>query len=184
MLNKYQELQNLLLQDEFTIRDITFLFSELRKIIERDKLDLPTLKFYLDWALHSQKDYFKSEIKLYLRDIYSNAVKHIKNPFSFEYYKKTADLIYFEALKKELKNVLVKYELSQKILEGEVWLNFIRAIVKLLEEQPLVNPIDEIQKITFIPANSGAAILMIWFSEPVSDRKNKLNYYYKIGNYY
>ncbi len=184
MYSKYQELQNLLLQEDFTTRDITFLFSELRKIIEKDKLNSPTLKFYLDWSLHPQKDYFNNEVKLYLNEIYCNAVKHIKNPLSFEYLSKIKDLIYFEVLKLELKNILIKYELSHKMLEGEVWLNFVRALVKLLEEQPLVKPVDEIEEISFIPANSGAAVLIIRFTEPVTDRKNTLNYYYKIGNYY
>lgn len=184
MPNKNDDFLMILNQEDFSNRDIAFLFSEIRKMIEAGDTQYKTLKFYCDWLLHTQKDRFHSEMKQYIKEIYEFAVKHIKNPMHLEYSKKIGELIYFEELKKDLDKIFSDKGISKKILEGETWLNLIRVIVKLLEDQSLMNPIDEIRSIVFAPSAEGAAILFINFSEPVLDVDQKPLHYYKMGNFY
>lgn len=184
MPNKNDDFLIILNQKVFSNRDIAFLFSEIRKMIEIKGIQYKTLKFYCDWLLHSQKDKFHSEMKQYIKELYEFAVKHIENPIHFEYSKKIRELIYFEELKKDLDKILSDKKMPTSILKGDIWLNLIRVITKLLEDQPLMNPIDEIKSIVFAPAAEGAAILFINFSKPVLDRNQKSLYYYKMGNFY
>jgi len=184
MPNKNDDLKDLLQQRNFNNRDVAFLFSELRKIIESSDKKYKTLKFYCDWLLHSQKDCYHPEMKLYIREIYESAVKHIQKPMQFEYSKKISDLIYFEILKNDLSKILNDSNLSEQILEDESWLNLVRVLVKLLENQPLIKPIEEVSSIVFSPAVEGAAIMYINFSEPVNDWAGTPHHYYKMVNYY
>lgn len=171
-------------QVDFTNRDVTFLFAEIRKLIESGSVEYKTLKFYCDWLLHPKKDRFYPEMKQYIKDIYDHAVLHIKNPMHYEYSRKIADLIYFEELKNDLAKVLDDQKLPKKILDGETWLNLIRVLVKLLENQPLMHPIDDVSSIVFTPSAEGAVILFINFSVPVMDRDQNPQHFYKMGNYY
>ena len=171
-------------QVDFTNRDVTFLFVEIRKLIESGNMECKTLKFYCDWLLHPKKDFFYPEMKQYIKDIYDYAVKHIKNPMHYEYSQKIAGLIYFEGLKKDMAKALDDKKLPNKIMHGETWLNLIRVMVKLLENQPLMHPIDEVSSIVFTPSAEGAAILFINFSVPVMDRDQNPQHFYKMGNYY
>jgi hypothetical protein len=184
MPNKNDDVLMILNQEDFSNRDISFLFSEIRKMIEAGETQYKTLKFYCDWLLHAQKDRFHPEMKQYIKEIYEFAVKHIKNPMHFEYSKKIGELIYFEELKKDLDKILSDTGMPKKILEEETWLNLIRVIVKLLEDQPLKNPIDEVTSIVFAPSAEGAAILFIYFSQPVLDRNQKHLHHYNMGNFY
>lgn len=184
MPNKLDDLQSLLKQKDFTNRDVTFLFSELGKCIETDAVEYKTLKFYRDWLLHSQKNRFHLEMKQYIKEIFEHAVKHIKNPIQLQYSRKVSELVYFNELKKDIQQILSNKNLPKKILEEETWLNLIRVLVKLLENQPLVNPIQEVNSIVFSPSSEGAVILYINFANPVLDRKGTPQFYYKIGNYY
>jgi hypothetical protein len=184
MPNKNDDILMILDQEEFSNRDISFLFSEIRKMIEAGGNQYKTLKFYCDWLLHTQKDKFHPEMKQYIKEIYEFAVKHIIHPMNFEYAKKIGELIYFEELKKDLDKILSDKGMPKKILDGENWLNLIRVIVKLLEDQPLMKPIFEVKSIVFAPSAEGAAILFINFSELVLDREQNPLHYYKMGNFY
>lgn len=77
MPTRNDDLLEVLNSNEFTNRDVVFLFSELRKLIEAGAKDRKTLKFYCDWILHPQKDRVHSEMRGYIKDVYDNAVSHI-----------------------------------------------------------------------------------------------------------
>lgn len=184
MPTKNDDLLEVLNSAEFTNRDVVFLFSELRKLIEAGSKDRKTLKFYCDWILHPQKDRVHPEMKAYIHDVYNNAVRHMMQPMMFEYSKKISELIYFEALKSDLEAELLENNLPAAVVNGEAWLNLIRVLVKLLEEQPIINPIPEVESIEFLPSAEGAGILIIRFTKPIVDRQGKENHFYRIGNYY
>jgi hypothetical protein len=169
---------------EFTNRDVVFLFSELRKLIEVSSKDRKTLKFYCDWILHPKKDRVHPEMKSYIKDVYENAVSHIMQPMMYEYSKKISELIYFEVLRSDLEAELCENNLPTNIVNGDTWLNLVSVLVKLLERQPLVNPIPEVEYIEFLPSAEGASILVIKFTKLVTDRQGKDNHFYRIGNFY
>jgi hypothetical protein len=184
MPNKRDNLIAILKQSSFSNGDISFLFSELRKSIEVKSKKRKTLKFYCDWLLHPQKDRFHSEMKKYIKEIYQNAVWNITNPARVSSSDKITELIYFKVLRNELKTELLDSNLPTSIINGESWLSVIHTLVKLLEDQPLIKPIPEVDFIKFIPSAEGAAILFINFSQPVIDIQGQQNHFYKTGNYY
>ena len=176
-------MKKILKQDSFTEQDVMFVFSELRKYMESSETSYAVIKFYADWLLHSRKDRVNSQMKSTLKEIYEYSVKHMHNSFKYEYANKAKSFIYFETLKEELEKLFSAHNLNKELFQEETWLNFMRSLVKLLEEQPIVNPIPELSEVVFQPTIDGAVGLVLIFSESISVKGENYSYY-RILNYY
>lgn len=174
----------LLSNSVFSLEEVIFLFTEIRKLAEVSKMDLPSVKFYCDWLLHSQKDRITSEMKNAFEKMYIEIVFVLDNPIRQGIKKDINNFIYFSQLRKELSILLTSNNLLEQITKNnDIWLDLIRFLVKLLEEQPINKPISKIVSFEYISSNTGVVIGQFNFLTPY-----KIGYqaysYYRISNYY
>lgn len=81
-------------------------------------------------------------------------------------------------LRKELRKCLQKRRNSLDIVEGG-WISFISLLVKVLENQPINNPSEDISLFSFIPAADRCVRGIAWFKKPIGKHDH-----YDFGNAY
>lgn len=181
---KYCELASILKKDNFTKQDVVFILVEFRKIIENKRLDVGVLKFYCDWVVHRQKDYVSANIKRVIKQMYQNILEEIRNPLRIELRQKIMNFIYFKQLKQDLIFFCSNLRFPMDFIRiKKRWISFIVILIKILEEQPIINPIPEIKSIEFIPSAPKAVICKFFFSKPIKV-KGRVYSYYQIMNHY
>ena len=160
--------------------DVVYLMVEMRKIIDKRKKEYPLLKFYADWAVHSEKDRITPEIERISEELYSTAVTEIESAFPGMSGTKSPmnAFAYMEELGKEMLALFREFGIETAFVEDrESWIQFVALLVKVLENQPINNPSKNVQTIYFEPANEGCVIGIIIFKKPVNGYE-----YYKYMN--
>lgn len=181
---KSEDLIKILKKSNFTKQDIVFLLVEFRKIMESRQIDFQVLNFYCGWALHYEKDYIPSSMKEITECIYKSIVKEMNNPMKLELRQSVRKFIYFERLRRDLISFCSKLELPTEFVQTKsIWTNFIGVLVKILEEQPIIDPINEIRAIKFTPSIPKGVICKFTFTNPL-EINGKTYKYYQIMNYY
>ncbi len=163
--------------------DVVYFMVELRKIIDSESLakDFPAAKFYADWTVHSRKDRITPEMRDVLLEIYEYAKSVIENPAAASPDSPVNHFLYMNTLREEVRRLLGIYGINAELTEeDENWKIFVVTLVKVLEEQPIVGPVDnKVDSLVFEPANDGCSILLLKFVEPVLE-----NHWFKCGNAY
>lgn len=180
MTIKFEKLHQLLSNNTFTIEEVNFLFSEMRKLMEAKKINLSALKFYCDWVLHPAKDRITPEMKSAFQKMYTAITFEIDNPMRVGIKRDVNNFIYFDKLKIDFSTLLKKLSLSDQITQNEdIWVRFIERLVKLLEEQPINNPMPEIASFEYVSSGESVVIGRFTFVTPYKGYP-----YYQIMNHY
>ncbi len=53
------------------------------------------------------------------------------------------------------------------VQEEDRWLEFVKLLVKVLENQPIIAPTPDIESVFFEPANTGCVIGILRFKQPI-----------------
>lgn len=161
--------------------EIVYLLMETRKLIEHNgNNNYQIVKFYCDWIVHTKKDRITSSMKKIIEKMYSSVKYQIDNPFQLNARLITSDFAYFKDLKTEIKKLYKSNNIASKFIENDnKWNMFISILVKILENQPIINPISEVKRIVFLPANDNCVIYRIEFNNPI-----KAYPYYEYMNAY
>lgn len=124
-----------------------YVLVEIRKVLDRDYNDkYPLLRFYCDWCVHTQKDRITPQIKAIMEQIYASIEKpspvNNSNMMSF---------IRMEDMRNEMSQFLVEYNLTVSFAKDSVnWIEFIKLMVNVLADQPIIDPCAEIAAFYFI----------------------------------
>lgn len=151
-------------------RDVVYFMVEIRKVIDLDNSAkmFPLLKFYSDWIVHSRKDYITSEIEDMMKKMYDHAVKIISSPMTIEADSPMMEFAYMKELRKEMRAFLRAHGIDTALSDhDDPWISFISPLIKVLENQPIVNPIPEVVQFLFTPANTGCVEGVINFTNPI-----------------
>ena len=149
---------------------VMYILIETRKLIEHedDNTKNRILKFYCDWVAHIKKDRVSSAMKDVVRDLYLSAKNQIEYPYSINNRSKTSDFAYMIDFGNETKLFYEQNRINTEFIDdNNKWNNFISILVKILENQPVNNPIKEVNKIIFLPAADNCVIFRIEFAEPI-----------------
>jgi len=108
-----------------TEKDVVYLFVESRKILEQenDFNKFPSIKFYADWIVHSEK---------------SHAPKIIESMLKAFDSKKIDEFISMEYLRDELRVFIQVHNLYANVLEEKYWKPIWFKLINILSDQPLV----------------------------------------------
>lgn len=159
---------------------VVYLMVEIRKILDHDRQGgddaFQVLRFYCDWAVHITKDRVGSEMKLVVEEMLKDIKKELRHPTMIKAGRAASRFGYMENLKKELQEFLKKNQLSCSLV-GKGWILFIAKLVKVLDEQPIINPHPEIEFIAFKPAAEGCVTFIVRFSNTIHGYD-----YYEYGN--
>ncbi|HUD04603.1 MAG TPA: hypothetical protein VMR59_01295 [Patescibacteria group bacterium] len=146
--------------------DAIYLLVQIRKLLDREK-DLgninlfPTIRFYADWSLHTQKDKITDEIKNVMLKI-NKMIPMDKNPFHI---KGRFDFIFMPELKNEMQGLLTKYNLPADFVSEKNWQIFVDTLIQILSNQPINNPIPSIKTFCYKPFPKGLILLEIQFTD-------------------
>lgn len=166
-----EKLQALLSRPVTEEAHVAYFMMEVRKIIEQDNSSAkyPLLKFYADWANHSEKDKITPEIESMSEDMYAYTARVINSPHGFVDEKsKVLEFAYMESLSTEVATFLVDVGITSDLATDKgKWTDFASLLVKILEEQPINSPSQNVQKIVFEKANPRCTALTVVFKQPV-----------------
>jgi len=149
---------------------IVYLMVEIRKVIDREKSNTtyPLLKFYSDWVVHTEKDYITLEIQQMMEEMYKTAEAEIKNPMLIKEGSPIMQFAYMDGLGKEMKLFLEDHGIGSFLAEEkDKWIEFVKFLVKVLENQPIITPTQNIKLFFFEPANVGCVIGILVFEQSI-----------------
>lgn len=149
---------------------IVYLMVEIRKVIDHEKSGaiFPLLKFYGDWIVHTEKDHITPEIKQIMTTMYQTAETDIKNPALRKAGSPIMQFAYMKGLGQEMKSFLENHGIDSYLAtEENKWLEFVKLLVKILEDQPITNPTPDIEFFVFEPANAGCVSGVLKFKQAI-----------------
>ena len=161
---------------------VVYLMVEIRKIIDHEKSSstYPLLKFYSDWTVHTEKDHISPEIQQMMEAIYKTAKSDIANPALRKAGSPIMQFAYMEGLGQEMKSFLENHGVDPSLAtKKDKWIEFVKLLVKILENQPINNPSANIESFFFEPANAGCVIGVLKFKNPIGEQP-----LYRFGNAY
>ena len=159
---------------------VVYLMVESRKILDHENNGrYPLLRFYCDWAVHTEKSRATHVIRKIMEDLYEDAKKILANPAMTRSGSPVMGFAYMENLKDEIKAFHEAHELPTDLRNENGWINFVSLLVKVLENQPIIRPTADIANFSFIPAAFRCVAGKIEFAQPVNGR-----YDFTFGNKY
>lgn len=182
-----QKLKDFLIMQPFSREcESLYLMVEIRKILDHayDRKNYTLLRFYCDWTLHTDKRQNLEYISPIIEKIYNEIKFHIENhPFRPKELP-LKNFEYMEELKKEMKQFLTKEELQTDLCDNNLfWVEFVKLLVSILANQPIIKPTKDIKYFTLSPSAPGTVQGDIGFTEPISNKDGNYNHYLFYNTY-
>lgn len=160
-----------------------YLMVQIRKLLDYEQDhwkygSFTLLRFYCDWTVHTEKTRITESIKTIMDGVFKDVKGQIENPAMVKAMSPVMQFAYMENLRDELKKCLQSRGVNL-VLVGGGWIPFISLLVKVLENQPIKNPTDDITLFSFMPAADRCVCGVIKFKQPINgyDHYNFSNAY-------
>jgi len=162
---------------------VVYLMVEIRKILDHEKDhrqtgDFSLLRFYCDWTVHTEKTRITDNMRAVMGILYKDAKSHIEAPALREAMSPVMQFAYMDKLKDQITRFLKDRGLSSSLV-NDGWISFIGVLVRVLENQPINDPTEDIAVFSFIPAAEGCVAGVMYFKEPINGYDH-----YKFANAY
>lgn len=167
-----------------------YFMVEVRKIIDHSKSakSFPLLKFYADWSVHTEKDRITPEIKAMSEEMYTAIAAEIADPYYARSHDKSpvVAFAYMEGLAREIETFLRDNGLDNPITtQKDNWVSFVSLLVKILEDQPIKKPSQNVKEIVFEPTSVRFLVVCrIAFEQPIKGHDQKDYDHYILKNVY
>ena len=146
---------------------LVYLMVAVRKILEHEKdRESLLLRFYCDWIVHTEKDRITDDIREMMVEIYKTVKEEIEQPYSVQVMSPVMQFAYMDKLKEEMEKFLTDRGIDKALIDTG-WLEFVKVLVKVLENQPINKPTDNIKLFSFIPAADQCVKGIIIFEQPI-----------------
>ena len=151
---------------------VVYLMVEIRKIRDHERInnsskDVTLLRFYCDWTVHTEKTGITDNMLAIMEQVFQDIKAQITNPAMVQAMSPVMQFAYMDKLKDALKIFLEDHGMNT-VLINENWLPFIQLLVKVLENQPIKNPTDDIELFSFLPAADGWVHGVVKFKQPIN----------------
>lgn len=158
---------------------VVYLMVAVRKILEHEKnKDSLLLRFYCDWIVHTEKDRITDDIREMMTEIYKTIRSEIERPHTVQAMSPVMQFAYMDKLKEGMEKFLADRDIDKKLI-GNGWLEFVKILVKVLENQPINKPTEDIKLFSFTPAANQCVKGVILFEQPIKGYD-----YYNFANAY
>jgi len=163
---------------------VVYLLVQIRKLLDYDRDhwqrgSFTLLRFYCDWIVHTEKTRITESIKSIMDKVYGDVKRQIENPAMTKAMSPVMRFAYMEDLRNEMSEYLKERSVDISNIEGGNWISFVGLLVKVLENQPIYKPNDDIALFTFIPATERCVRGTIYFTNPINGYDH-----YNFGNVY
>ena len=156
-------------------RHVVYLMVAVRKILEHERnKDSLLLRFYCDWIAHTEKDHITDDIREIMMEIFTVVKNEIERPYSVQAMSPVVQFAYMDKLKKEMEKFLADRDIDKTLIENG-WLEFVKILVKVLENQPINKPTDDIKLFSFTPAEDQCVKGIIVLEQPI---KGQVSYFF------
>ena len=146
---------------------VVYLMVAVRKILEHEKnKDSLLLRFYCDWIVHTEKDRITDDIREMMVEIHKAVKSEIERPYTVQAMSPVMQFAYMDKLKEEMEKFLTDRDIDKTLIENG-WLEFVKILVKVLENQPINKPTDDIKLFSFTPAADQCVKVVILFEQPI-----------------
>lgn len=149
-----------------------YLLVEIRKILDHERSnnslkDFILLRFYCDWTIHTEKTRITDNMRTIMEQVFQDIKAQITNPAMTQAMSPVMQFAYMDKLKDEM-NRFLKDRNINTILINNGWLSFIQLLVRVLENQPIKNPTNDIELFSFLPAADGCVRGVVKFKHPIN----------------
>ena len=166
---------------------VVYLMVETRNYLDRmddNGAGFRLLRFYCDWALHTEKTKSLSHISPIIDTMYQNAAKEIQGPYG-QVTGSALEFMYFSHLRNELDAFLRSAGISQQLTgDNQQWAIYCGLMASILADQPILNPTKDVSRCMFEPAETNCVIGRLEFARPIKGQDDKLHGYYSFANAY
>lgn len=166
---------------------VTHLLVQARKVLDHEKHGggngFPLLRFYCDWAVHTEKDRITPAMKAIMEGIFSSVRNQVTKGPSLRGGNSVTQFAYMEQLRDEVRQFAARYGLGPSWAEAG-WLPFVRLLVRILANQPVVKPTDDIELFSFIPAADDCVGCLVKFTAPMNGHDGRSYDHYTYFNAY
>ena len=140
---------------------VVYLIVEIRKLLDRMEGStgrFQILRFYCDWALHTEKNRRIDVIASIVQGIEDTILRGHK--FSNGLFLPSGDshikFIYKEELQKNMNDFFLEHRLPVSIFAKEKWERFVFTLIQVLIDQPIILNGEQIVSMCFRPAVQAA----------------------------
>lgn len=167
---------------------VVYLMVQIRKILDHERqvggLAFPLLRFYCDWTVHTEKERITPSMKTIMEDIFASVRFQITNgPFAKRNQNSVTQFAYMAQLRVEAQQFAARHDLGSSWTD-EGWLHFVQLLVKVLANQPIVKPIDDIEIFSFLPAADECVGCLVKFTNHISGHDGNQYDHYTYYNAY
>jgi len=155
-----EKLNNFLLRYQIFKEEsqVVYLLVEIRKILEHENENkFKLLKFFCDWTVHTKKDRSMEgiiKIAIEIDNLVSSVYK-----ITTEQNEKILKFFEMKELKQELLNFINAHLLFNKVCtDDKSWKTFVELSTQVLSGQPILHPIDTIDRIEIVSDRHGSSI--------------------------
>lgn len=142
---------------------VVYTLVETRKLLDKStdgRAQFGSLKFYCDWAVHTELD--RSGAKEFVAQLDRWLSSLLKDPGATPMeHAEIERLLYFETFRSELRSFLGAQDLPTDVCEGETWNRFIALYKQVIMDCPLTykgsnSTLTHVDKVVFTAAEGGA----------------------------
>jgi len=163
---------------------VVYVMVQVRKLLDHEqdhwqRGSFTLLRFYCDWTVHTEKTRITDSMKVVMNEVFRDVKNQIENPAMVQAMSPVMKFAYMENLQGEMRKCLEEHDVNTSITEGDAWISFVGFLVKVLENQPIHNPNDDILLFTFLPAADRCVRGVVKFGQPIRGYDH-----YNFGNVY
>lgn len=172
------------LSEEF---HVTYLLVQARKVLDHERNGgengFPLLRFYCDWAVHTEKDRLTPAMKAIMEGVFASVRDRVTKGPAPKRSNRVTQFAYMEQLRDEVRQFSGKHGLGPAWAE-EGWIPFVQLMVKILANQPIVKPTVDIELFSFLPAAEGCVGCLVKFAAPMEGTDGRSYDHYTYYNAY
>lgn len=182
-----EKLEELLANDFLaTEPNVTYVMVEVRKVLDHaynKKTDYTPLRFYCDWVVHTDKSHNLQHIAPLVQQVYDDVKNQIEQgPHFFPPDQAIVKFMYMEGLKAEMEDLFTKEGLPLDLFDKARWTSFVSALVQVLTNQPILNPVPDVTRLELVLANPGCICGIMEFTQALTAPDGQTYTYYDFKN--
>lgn len=131
--------------------EAVYLMVELRKLLDREEIDAPLVRFYCNWTVHTSKSYNDK-----LMEQVETIIDEVSKTRSADHH--------MQAFKEQMSHLFEKQGLNEKLFEAKAWNSFIIALVQVLADQPIDKLKGDVSSFCYKPGHKDRIVIEISFS--------------------
>jgi hypothetical protein len=163
---------------------VVYVMVQIRKLLDHDQDhwqhgSFTLLRFYCHWTVHTEKTRITESIKLVMDEVFKDIKGQIENRAMTQAMSQVMKFAYMENLQNEMRKCFEEHGVNTSVVEEDNWIAFVGLLVKVLENQPIHKPNEDVLLFSFLPAADRCVRGIVQFTKTINGYDH-----YNFGNAY